>query len=762
MNRRAGLPTLCCLIVLAMFPTTAAWADSLVLVTSQAGQGANDSVQWSQLGADGTTLGTTSSATSVRGTTATLSLTGPSSLVSVVCPASPCSWTGTGLTATDSLIWTSDTGNAGNGPLTLTFTRGISGVGALVQADGPGPFTAQIQVMNGATSLGSLTVASNANGDATYIGVLDQSGANITSVIFSLTTCTGTCTDFAIDTINLVTAPATQVSLLSSPNPSALGLSVTFTATVTPAVGSGTPTGTVTFHDGATVLGMGTLNGGMATFMTSGLGAGVHSITAIYGGDANFGGGASTALTQTVNKATSSTSVISSNNSSNRGALVTFTATVTSSATGTPTGTVTFQDGGSMLGTGTLSGGRATFTTSALGTGAHSITAMYGGDSNFTGSTSVVLTQMIGKAASSASVSSSSNPSMIGSAVTFTVSVTSPVGGPPPTGMVTFHDGASTLGTGMLSGGMATITTSALTAGAHSITAVYVGDTNFAGGTSLVLTQTVNKEADSTSVASSNASSIFGTSVTFTATVTHSGAGSPTGMVTFQEGASTLGTGMLSGVAATFTTSGLAGGVHSISAVYGGDANFAGSTSPAVTQTVADFSLSASPATTTVSAGSTATYMVTINPTGGFNQMISFNCTGAPMLAVCTAPASVSATGGSYATFNVTVSTKVHSLAPPGPAFPFSGGGSRIRLEWLLALAACGILSGVAASGRSRGWRVSSVAMLVLLVCAGCATTRNGINSPPNSGTPPGTYSLNLAGSSGSLSNSTMLSLTVK
>jgi hypothetical protein len=68
MIRRAGLPTLYVLIFSALFSTTAAWADSLVLVTSQATQGSNDSVQWSQLGADGTTLGTTSSATSLRGT----------------------------------------------------------------------------------------------------------------------------------------------------------------------------------------------------------------------------------------------------------------------------------------------------------------------------------------------------------------------------------------------------------------------------------------------------------------------------------------------------------------------------------------------------------------------------------------------------------------------------------------------------------------------------------------------------------------------
>src|SRR5256885_9028191 len=74
----------------------------------------------------------------------------------------------------------------------------------------------------------------------------------------------------------------------------------------------------------------------------------------------------------------SATTLISSLNPSALGQAVTFTATVTSSATGTPTGTVTFQDGASALGTGTLSGGTATFTTSGLTAGTHSRTAIYG------------------------------------------------------------------------------------------------------------------------------------------------------------------------------------------------------------------------------------------------------------------------------------------------------------------------------------------------------------------------------------------------
>src|SRR5437016_4375471 len=141
--------------------------------------------------------------------------------------------------------------------------------------------------------------------------------------------------------------------------------------------------------------------------------------------------------------------------------------------------------------------------------------------------------------------------------------------------------------------------------------------------------QTVNRVASSTSVASSINPSIFGSAVTFTATVMSSATGMPTGTVTFQDGAATLGTGMLSGGTATLNTSALAGGAHLITAVYAGDTNFAGSTSPVLTQTVADFSLSSSPITTTVAAGSTSTYSITITPAGGFNQTISLQCGGA-------------------------------------------------------------------------------------------------------------------------------------
>src|SRR5205807_957603 len=241
--------------------------------------------------------------------------------------------------------------------------------------------------------------------------------------------------------------------------------------------------------------------------------------------------------------------------------------------------------------------------------------------------------QTVNRVASSTSVASSNNPSIFGSAVTFTATVTSSATSI-PTGTVTFQDGAATLGTGMLSGGNATLATSALVGGVHSITAVYGGDANFAGSTSPILTQTIGKAASSTAVASSNNPSIIGTAVTLTASVTSPVTGTLTGTVTFQDGTSALGTGTLSGGAATFITSGLTAGTHSITAVYSGDANFAGGTSPVLMQTVNRVASSTSPTAAAATAGSTATYAITITPQGGFSQTISFQCSGAPMLAV--------------------------------------------------------------------------------------------------------------------------------
>src|SRR5262249_7336629 len=122
----------------------------------------------------------------------------------------------------------------------------------------------------------------------------------------------------------------------------------------------------------------------------------------------------------------------------------------------------------------------------------------------------------------------------------------------------------------------------------HVIRAVYAGTANYAGSASLVLSQVVTLAPTSTSLISSPNPSNVGQSITLTATVTGTGQGTPTGRITFKVGADgvSVGTGTLSGGQAAISISSLKKGPHKIVAVYSGDAKFAGSVSPAVTQVV--------------------------------------------------------------------------------------------------------------------------------------------------------------------------------
>lgn len=310
-----------------------------------------------------------------------------------------------------------------------------------------------------------------------------------------------------------------------------------------------------------------------------------YAITYNYPGDSNFNSvGPDSSKSLTVNKANTTTMVTTSKTPTTFGESVTFTATVTSGQ-GTPSGSVTFKDGASTIGTGTLDGsGQATLTISSLAGGTHSITAQYDGNSNFNSSVSSSLTQIVNASSTTTDLTSDPNPSIFGQTVTFTATVASGAGA--PTGSVTFKDGSTSIGSGILAGGIATFTTSALTAGSHSITAVYAGSTNYATSTSTPLIQNVTLVDTNTSVATSKTPTVYGEPITFTATVT-STQGTPAGTVTFKDGASSLGTSTLNGSGvATLTTSALSVNSHSITAQYNGNSNFNGSTSSAITQLV--------------------------------------------------------------------------------------------------------------------------------------------------------------------------------
>ncbi|MFJ1884867.1 beta strand repeat-containing protein, partial [Streptomyces sp. NPDC088137] len=384
----------------------------------------------------------------------------------------------------------------------------------------------------------------------------------------------------------------TATALTSVPDPSVFGQVKTLTATVAAvAPGAGTPTGTVSFFDGATLLGTSSLSGGVATLSVSSLGAGSHSLTAVYNGDANFTGSTSPVDTQTVTKASTATALTSVPDPSVFGQVKTLTATVAAVApgAGTPTGTVSFFDGATLLGTSSLSGGVATLSVSSLGAGSHSLTAVYNGSGNFNISTSPVDTQTVTKASTTTTASSSPNPSVFGQPVTLTATVVAVApGSGTPTGTVTFFIGGVPQAPATLSGGVATLTVSNLPVGTRSIQATYNGDSNFTTSTSTTFSQTVIKANSSTALTSAPDPSVFGQAKTLTATVAAvaPGAGTPTGTVSFFDGATLLGTSSLSGGVATFATSTLAIGTHSLTAVYNGSGNFNISTSPVDTQTV--------------------------------------------------------------------------------------------------------------------------------------------------------------------------------
>ena len=140
-----------------------------------------------------------------------------------------------------------------------------------------------------------------------------------------------------------------------------------------------------------------------------------------------------------------------------------------------------------------------------------------------------------------------------------------------------------------LSGGKARFKTTSLAVGSQAITAVYGGDGNFITSKSVALTQTVQQDATTTNLKSSANPSVFGQSVTFTATVKAAslGSGTPSGTVTFYDGSTTLGSATLGGAGtASFTISSLSVGSHSIKVSYGGDADFKASTSAVLKQSV--------------------------------------------------------------------------------------------------------------------------------------------------------------------------------
>jgi subtilisin-like proprotein convertase family protein len=420
-------------------------------------------------------------------------------------------------------------------------------------------------------------------------------------------------------------APApTVTALTSSANPSTIGQSVTFTATVT-AAGSPVTAGTVDFSDGATVLSAAApVNPvtGIATFSTTALAAGSHPMSAVYSGTTDFQTSTGT-LTQQVNKIATATGVTSSLNPSITGQSVTFTATATSLGSPVTTGTITFSDGATTLAAGVAldAAGQASFTTSALSIATHAIDADYSGTATLATSTGTVSQVVNPLGATVTAVTSSANPATVGTTVTFSATVTAG-GSPVTTGTVEFTEGAVTLASGVAvnGSGIATFSTGTLTAGPHTITATFSGTSVLATSTGSI-TQQIDKIVSTSALTSSLNPSVTGQSVTFTVTVTAGGSPVTTGTVTFADGGSTLvsGLGLDGSGQATFTTSVLGIGTHPITVTYSGTTTWAAS-NDALSQVVEALGGTTTALSSSVNpsvSGQSVTFTATVTHLGG-------------------------------------------------------------------------------------------------------------------------------------------------
>ncbi len=576
--------------------------------------------------------------------------------------------------------------------------------------------TGTVQWFDGALALGSPVAVVSGSSSLTISSL--GGGSHALTASYSGDSNFSAATSSTLTQVVMPAMPGTggfaPVALASSLNPSVYQNSVTFTATVP----SGA-TGTITFMDAATTLGTVPITGNSATFSTSTLVANTHSITAVYSGDVNFQSTTSAALAQVVNKAPTIESVFATPpNGLTVGSSVTFTALVNTGML-TPTGSVTFMDGATSLGTGSVSAttatnllpfsadfthwtsnnsgaaaptiGAATQGPDGVGTSATTITYPdTTGTGNFSGQQITATGNFAGQQMTVSFWAMSSTGTQLavnltdgsganvqtatatttGSWQRFVLPMTLPAGANTNAvlSILVANQGAGsvslfgaqleqaatagvyvqTSGTSASGqGGVATFTTSTLLNGSHSINVSYSGDSNYLASTgALNQSLTVGKGTATATVTSSLPSSNYGQSVTFTATVSGPDA-TPSGTVTFFDGATSLGTATLDGSGyAAISNSLLTAGSHSITVQYGGDGNFSAVTSAAITQTVA-----------TVSAAVSTTS--TVNPST-FGQSVDLDVTVTGAGAVPTGTVVVTDAGTSIGTLTLDASGTAH------------------------------------------------------------------------------------------------------
>jgi hypothetical protein len=363
---------------------------------------------------------------------------------------------------------------------------------------------------------------------------------------------------------------------------------------------SSPPTGTVDFMDtnSGNMLGSASLvtsgNSGSsktgASLPWQALAAGSLAVQATYLGDTTYGPSASSLLNQVVQSTTiATTTTLTATPDPGQGVPAgqpTSLTAVVSSSGGTPTGIVSFYDGTTLLAALNVDAtGTATLTTSGLTVGNHALTAAYGGDSSFASSASASVNASIltpSAPATTVTLSASSDPALPTDSLVLAAAVSSSAPAT-PTGTVTFQDQSSAppnvLGSAPVQNGLAVVPGVSLGAGLHSVMASYSsGDGSFAAsaGTLAEVVNSVTASSTSIDVSSSANPSVYGQTISFSATVT-GGTGTPSGTVTFSTGAMSATVSLNNANTAVLTTAALSQNVV-MSATYSGDGANSGST----------------------------------------------------------------------------------------------------------------------------------------------------------------------------------------
>jgi RHS repeat-associated protein len=700
-------------------------------------------------------------------------------------------------------------GGSGNPVATgsLTLTSGAYTSAAAALSNG----SATIIVLAGALALGSNALTANYTPDSNSSSTYNSASGTSSNVTVAKATPTVTVTP-SLSSITTAQALSVTIAVSSTPTP---------TGMVTLSSGSYTSAATALSAGGATIsIPAGSLAVGGETLTAS------YTPDSSSASTYNSASGTTSVTVTAPARTTPTVTVTPSSSSINEAQSLTVTVVVNGgTGNPTSTETVTLSSGSYTSAATTLTSGSATITIPAgsLAVGGDTLTVNYTGDTNYnpaSGTTVVTVSALAptitftvpnhtyGDAAFTLTATSNSpgaiaysvvsGPATVsGSTMTLTgagtvvsqasqvaagsyvagtqtatfavatesqtitfVAPASPVNfGAAPISLSATSTSGLTVTFSVLSG-PASISGSTLTiTGAGTVVAAadQSGNANYAAATEVTRSITVNKGAPAAGLTASPNPILVQNTVTLTATVASS-VGTPTGSVVFSDSGTTLGTANLAGGIATLSVSTLGVGSHSITAVYGGDGNFNSVSSAAVSETVQDFTLTAggSGSSQTVHPGGTATYTLPMSPSGGttFPAAVTLSATGLPTGFTATfSPPSLAA--GSSATsvvltIQVPLTARLENRRQPGCGLPL------VALGMLILP----FLGGVR---HSRKWLRRLALIVILLAGAGGVTMLTGCGGGSSgSGSQPNTYNITVTATSGALSHSTNVTLTVQ